>query len=664
MATNSLQRRLTTAKDLLGFLRNNTVVQLNSHTLARYEDKLRPLFSKDYLHWINVVDKDKEHERVDLPRSTVLLRHVLNAPIVTVTNLSVKPGEPHFVLWLLVSSYLPLVSACMAPLANLISLIGLVQHWRIDKTLGHTVHDSAPVFALNILSFVLGIIGNCSLVINFSGKMRYIVTHTISILCWISASLVLLAAVLVANRDFRGPDPKFHRSDGFWLASLTVFMYFGCLITVIFNFIGYKLGKYPPTFNLDKKERRLMSFTIAFSLWQSIGSLVMATLITDISYGTSLYYCTVSVLTIGLGDIIPLTPGAKVFALVFSLVGVVIMGLVIAMIRQVVSSSAGPSVFWHLTEKRRVKMIKELRRTNEPMTSAKSFHLMRLLRKRARIHQLNMSLFLSLLTFIAFWLIGGAVFYHTEGWSYFNAIYFCFLCLITIGYGDFHPESEFGRVFFVAWAIMAVPMMTILISNVGDTLFENSPTFHSIKKHLLDPRSYDILFRPRHYFKNEERDNIESELEQEEVEEDEDIESMVDDSETQALQSDLRHTQNIHKMMESYQTKSAEILGRVENMRKVLLDSAADPHKKYGLDEWLEVRKNIKSTDDEEDINPYFWLDKDSPLRLPLKEPNFALMKLFLRIESDIKDLVVQNEEMVRLIGSDQASTTSMTIRM
>lgn len=667
MSTTNLQRRLTSAKDVLGFLRNNTVVELNSHSLARYEDKLRPLFSDSYSRWIEELDENQQHERVELPRSTILLGHVLNAPIVTVTNLSVQPGEPYFVLWLLVSSYLPLVSACMAPLANLISLIGLVEHWRIEKVLGNRVHDTGPVFGLNILSFVLGIIGNCSLVINFSGKMRYIVTHTISISCWISAALVLLAAVLVANRDFHGPDPKYERSEGFWLAALTVFMYFGCLITVIFNFIGYKLGKYPPTFNLDKKERRLMTFTIAFSLWQGVCSLVMTTLIANLSYGTSLYYCTVSVLTIGLGDIVPITPGAKVFALVFSLVGVVFMGLIIAMIRQVVSSSAGPSVFWHLTEKRRVLLLKELQKRNEPMTAAKSFHLMRLIRKRARIHQLNMSLFLSLMTFIAFWLVGGAVFHCVEGWTYFNAIYFCFLCLITIGYGDFHPQSHFGRVFFIAWAIMAVPMMTILISNVGDTLFENSTTFHSLKKHLLDPRTYTLVFRPLCYFKHEEesQDHIEAELEEEEIDEDQEIESIVDKrSETQALASALRvnriDKQNIHKIMEKYRRKSAELLQRVEYMREVLLDSAGNPQKRYDLKDWLEVGRNLKSAGEGADPNPYFWLDKDSPLRLPLKEPNFAFMKLFLRIESDIKDLVeLQNEEMLDLVDPDRATTST-----
>jgi hypothetical protein len=34
------------------------------------------------------------------------------------------------------------------------------------------------------------------------------------------------------------------------------------------------------------------------------------------------------------------------------------------------------------------------------------------------------------------WLIGAAVFYATEGWTYGEALYFAFITLATIGYGD------------------------------------------------------------------------------------------------------------------------------------------------------------------------------------------------------------------------------------
>ena len=72
-------------------------------------------------------------------------------------------------------------------------------------------------------------------------------------------------------------------------------------------------------------------------------------------------------------------------------------------------------------------------------------------------------------------MIGAVVFWKTEKnqhWSYFESIYFAYTTLLTIGYGDFQPESNSGKPFFVFWSLLAVPSLTILISNMGDTVIQ------------------------------------------------------------------------------------------------------------------------------------------------------------------------------------------------
>jgi potassium channel subfamily K len=49
-------------------------------------------------------------------------------------------------------------------------------------------------------------------------------------------------------------------------------------------------------------------------------------------------------------------------------------------------------------------------------------------------------------------------------------VYFSFVSLLTIGYGDIHPLSDAGRAVFVLWSLLAVPSLTILISDMGDTI--------------------------------------------------------------------------------------------------------------------------------------------------------------------------------------------------
>jgi len=49
-------------------------------------------------------------------------------------------------------------------------------------------------------------------------------------------------------------------------------------------------------------------------------------------------------------------------------------------------------------------------------------------------------------------------------------MFFAYTSILTIGYGDFFPTSSAGKPFFVIWTIVAVPTVTVLISNLGDTV--------------------------------------------------------------------------------------------------------------------------------------------------------------------------------------------------
>ena len=75
--------------------------------------------------------------------------------------------------------------------------------------------------------------------------------------------------------------------------------------------------------------------------------------------------------------------------------------------------------------------------------------------------------------FLLLWVIGALVFFKAEknqSWTYFGSLYFAYTSLLTIGYGDFRPYSNSGKPFFVFWSLLAVPSLTILISDMGDTV--------------------------------------------------------------------------------------------------------------------------------------------------------------------------------------------------
>ena len=75
------------------------------------------------------------------------------------------------------------------------------------------------------------------------------------------------------------------------------------------------------------------------------------------------------------------------------------------------------------------------------------------------------------------WCVGAVGFWKAEaksqGLSYFESLYFCYVPLLTIGYGDLSPISNAGKPFFIVWSLLAVPTMTILISDMSDTVIAN-----------------------------------------------------------------------------------------------------------------------------------------------------------------------------------------------
>ena len=59
--------------------------------------------------------------------------------------------------------------------------------------------------------------------------------------------------------------------------------------------------------------------------------------------------------------------------------------------------------------------------------------------------EFNLPVSLALFILLAYLLIGAIMFVITEGWTYFNAFYFVFISMTTIGFGDLVPSvSEWG----------------------------------------------------------------------------------------------------------------------------------------------------------------------------------------------------------------------------
>lgn len=61
----------------------------------------------------------------------------------------------------------------------------------------------------------------------------------------------------------------------------------------------------------------------------------------------------------------------------------------------------------------------------------------------------------------------GSVSYHLlEGWSWIDSLYFSVITLTTIGYGDFAPQTDLGKLFTIVYIILGLGIILTFINTV------------------------------------------------------------------------------------------------------------------------------------------------------------------------------------------------------
>jgi len=90
-------------------------------------------------------------------------------------------------------------------------------------------------------------------------------------------------------------------SQGFWHAVIAAVLYMIGATGLIVNMIGYLLGHYPQHFDLDDNQRTLILQTMMFFTWLAAGAGMFSNIM-DINYANALYFCDVTILTVGFGD--------------------------------------------------------------------------------------------------------------------------------------------------------------------------------------------------------------------------------------------------------------------------------------------------------------------------------------------------------------------------
>ena len=82
------------------------------------------------------------------------------------------------------------------------------------------------------------------------------------------------------------------------------------------------------------------------------------------------------------------------------------------------------------------------------------------------------TLMLQTMSFVAYLLLGALVYSKVEGWEYLNAVYFADVTLLTVGLGDFSPQTHIGRGLLFPFAIGGILIVGLVIGSIRSLVLE------------------------------------------------------------------------------------------------------------------------------------------------------------------------------------------------
>ena len=536
-------------------------------------------------------------------------------------------------------------------------------------------------------------------------RLSFSIAQPITIVGWYISSFLLIGDLASIIHIVKVPGERRALTQAFYYAIFAAALYFIIASLMVFTVYGAWKGHYSKEFKLSMSQRTLMLQTISFMVYMVGGAGIWAK-IEGWQFLDALYFTNYTLLTVGIGDYAPQTHLGRGLLFPYAIGGIVTIGLVVGSIRSLVLERGKEKLSSRMVEKKRERLLKRLVEKDqsamiipiegnaqaekagmsEKERREEEFKYMRKIQHQTDTRQKWIALLLSGSAWLFLWLIGALVFYfaeHEQAWTYFQSLYFCYTTLLTIGYGDYKPFSNSGKAFFVFWCLLAVPALTIVISNMGNTVVKaiRDLTLY-LGEFTVLPGEASTMGRARQFVSRatggklalpanlpgnfEEPPGILHDQPKGDTEKGirvagtDVLASKVEDEELKAARRAKQHGDIRGANIHSYHWLL------VKEFRNVMKHLNESPPRKYSYEEWtwflklmgedegshashrkplIEVRNAANrepdigqaQTDDAQQIRQWSWLGNRSPLMGETEEAEWILERLAMTLERELK---------------------------
>jgi len=77
-----------------------------------------------------------------------------------------------------------------------------------------------------------------------------------------------------------------------------------------------------------------------------------------------------------------------------------------------------------------------------------------------------------LISLILMLTLGTILFHFVENWRWLDSLYFCVTTLTTVGYGDFSPQTDAGKIIFIFYILSGLGILITFVNTFSRKIIE------------------------------------------------------------------------------------------------------------------------------------------------------------------------------------------------